>query len=367
MRDMARRVQSLLGFKEQYVDSTVAAQVIGTSGSEQSRVLYIDKGSKDGIKTDMAVITPNGIVGKIVQVFPDVVAGAAHQRSVQRRGRRAEGHAPAGHPARARQTERPPLQYIMGDEKVEPGEEVLTSGGDRIFPKGLPVGKVASVEPGKDLFLNIRVVPVGPTRSGGRGAGRNQDHGEDAGREGPGVRFAPPTFLPNGCRPFPPSRGLMLPETRKPRRATAGPAAAAEARLRPALILLRPERGANKPAATSTATGPKPSGAASFPRPTTGDNRRQLRSCETRELRHGASRWTARDDGHESAQAKGYNANSDGESDARCRIGATNAQAPANGDASTPPPKKAKPAPEQTPARIPTSPSTPPATEPPQP
>jgi rod shape-determining protein MreC len=47
----------------------------------------------------------------------------------------------------------------MSDEKVEPGEEVITSGGDRIFPKGLPVGKVVSVEPGKDLFLNIRVVP----------------------------------------------------------------------------------------------------------------------------------------------------------------------------------------------------------------
>ena len=69
--DMARRIQSLLAFKEQYVDTTVAAQVIGTSGSDQSRVLYIDKGSNDGIATDMAVITPNGIVGKIVQVFPD--------------------------------------------------------------------------------------------------------------------------------------------------------------------------------------------------------------------------------------------------------------------------------------------------------
>src|SRR5208283_4761378 len=67
---MARRVQTLLGFKEQYVESTVAAQVIGTSGSEQSRVLYIDKGARDGIKPDMAVITPTGIVGKIVQVFP---------------------------------------------------------------------------------------------------------------------------------------------------------------------------------------------------------------------------------------------------------------------------------------------------------
>jgi rod shape-determining protein MreC len=67
---MARRIQTLLAFKEQYVENTVAAQVIGTSGSDQSRVLYIDKGSSDGIKPDMAVITPTGVVGKVVQVFP---------------------------------------------------------------------------------------------------------------------------------------------------------------------------------------------------------------------------------------------------------------------------------------------------------
>jgi rod shape-determining protein MreC len=155
---MARRVQALLGFKEQYVDSTIAAQVIGTSGSEQSRVIYIDKGSSDGIKTDMAVITPTGIVGKIVQVFPDSSqvlpindqfsgVGAALKDS------RLQGILKGG--ANGATT----LQYVMGDEKVVPGEEVITSGGDRIFPKGLPVGRVVSVEPGKDLFLNIRVVP----------------------------------------------------------------------------------------------------------------------------------------------------------------------------------------------------------------
>ncbi|MGB8889924.1 MAG: rod shape-determining protein MreC [Candidatus Korobacteraceae bacterium] len=155
---MARRVQALLAFKEQYVDSTIAAQVIGTSGSEQSRVLYLDKGSNDGIKTDMAVITPTGIVGKIVQVFPDSSqvlpindqfsgVGAALKDS------RLQGILKGA--ANGATT----LQYIMSDEKVVPGEEVITSGGDRIFPKGLPVGRVVSVEPGKDLFLNIRVVP----------------------------------------------------------------------------------------------------------------------------------------------------------------------------------------------------------------
>ncbi len=155
---MAQRVQALLGFKEQYVESTVAAQVIGTSGSDQSRILYIDKGSHQGIKLDMAVITPTGIVGKIVQVFPEASqvlpindqfsgVGAALKES------RLQGIL-KGSPNGATT-----LQYIMSDEKVTPGEEIITSGGDRIYPKGLPVGRVATVEPGKDLFLNIRVIP----------------------------------------------------------------------------------------------------------------------------------------------------------------------------------------------------------------
>jgi len=155
---MARRIQTLLAFKEQYVERTIAAQVIGTSGSEQSRVLYIDKGSDDGIKPDMAVITPTGIVGKVVQVsagsaqvlpINDQLSGVGAALKDSRLQGILKG-APNGTTT---------LQYIMSDEPVKPGEEVITSGGDRIFPKGLPVGTVATVEPGKDLFLNIRVTP----------------------------------------------------------------------------------------------------------------------------------------------------------------------------------------------------------------
>src|SRR5208337_3416282 len=132
---------------------------IGSSGSEQSRVLYIDKGARDGLKLDMAVITPTGIVGKIVQVYPnsaqvlpinDQFSGVG----VALKDSRLQGilkGAPNGATT---------IQYIMSDEKVVPGEEVITSGGDRIFPKGLPVGTVVSVAPGKDLFLNIRVIPA---------------------------------------------------------------------------------------------------------------------------------------------------------------------------------------------------------------
>lgn len=155
----AQRLQALLKFKEQYLDETVAAQVIGTSGSEQSKLLFIDKGYADGIRQDMAVLTPSGVVGKIVRVMPGTAQvleindqssgiGAILEKS------RLQGilkGTPSGDAM---------LHYIMSDEKVEVGEQVLTSGGDRIFPKGLPIGTVISVNPGSDLFLNIRVKPA---------------------------------------------------------------------------------------------------------------------------------------------------------------------------------------------------------------
>jgi len=155
----ARRLQALLGFKEQYIAQTVAAQVIGSSGSDQSHVIYIDKGANDGIKPDMAVITPDGIVGKVLRVVhsssqvllindPSSGVGAILQTS------RLQGILQGTAAGEVM------LRYVMSDEKVAPGEQVLTSGGDRIFPKGLPVGTVEQTNPGSDLFLNIRVKPA---------------------------------------------------------------------------------------------------------------------------------------------------------------------------------------------------------------
>jgi len=156
--NMARRIQTLLAFKEQYVDQTVAAQVIGTSGSEQSRVLYIDKGSNDGLRPDMAVITPAGIVGKIVQVSATSAQVLPVNDQLSGVGAALKDSRLQGI-LKGASNGTTTLQYIMSDEPVKPGETVITSGGDRIFPKGLLVGTVASVEPGKDLFLNIRVIP----------------------------------------------------------------------------------------------------------------------------------------------------------------------------------------------------------------
>src|SRR5215471_11611926 len=67
--DQAHRLQVLLGFKQQFISQTTVAQVIGTSGSEQSRAVYIDKGEKSGLRPDMAVITADGIVGKVLHVY----------------------------------------------------------------------------------------------------------------------------------------------------------------------------------------------------------------------------------------------------------------------------------------------------------
>jgi rod shape-determining protein MreC len=155
----AHRLQSLLAFKEQFVSKTVAAQVIGSSGSDMSRVVYIDKGENAGIRRDMAVITAQGIVGKVLMVYPTVSqvllindqssgVGAILEKS------RLQGvlrGAPNGEVM---------LERVMSDEQVAAGDVVLTSGGDQIFPKGLPVGAVSKVGNGKDLFLTIKIKPA---------------------------------------------------------------------------------------------------------------------------------------------------------------------------------------------------------------
>ena len=157
--DQARRLQALLAFKEQFISETMAAQVIGSSGSELSRSVYIDKGESNGIKPDMAVITADGIVGKVLRVYGssslvllinDQTSGVGALLDKTRLQGILRG-TPSGEVV---------LEKVMSDETVPAGEMVLTSGGDGIFPKGLLVGRVTKVSPGSELFLNIRVRPA---------------------------------------------------------------------------------------------------------------------------------------------------------------------------------------------------------------
>ncbi len=155
----AHRLQSLLAFKEQFIDKTVAAQVIGSGGSDLSRIIYIDKGKNDGMKPDLAVITAGGIVGKVLQVFPtssqvlminDQSSGVGAMLEKSRLQGVVRG-TPNGELI---------LERVMSDEQVAAGETVLSSGGDQIFPKGLPLGTVSKVSPGREMFLNIHVKPA---------------------------------------------------------------------------------------------------------------------------------------------------------------------------------------------------------------
>jgi rod shape-determining protein MreC len=155
----ARRLQTLLAFKEQFISRTVAAQVIGSSGSDLSRVLYIDKGENAGIKRDMAVMTADGVVGKVLVVYPSVSQVLVINDQSSGVGAMLEKTRLQG-VLRGTAGGEIMLERVMSDEQVPLGETVLTSGGDQIFPKGLPVGTVAKVGTGKDLFMNITVKPA---------------------------------------------------------------------------------------------------------------------------------------------------------------------------------------------------------------
>ncbi len=143
------RLQALLAFQQHYVAATVAAQVIGTSGSDLSRVIYIDKGSADGLKSDQAVITPDGIVGKLRDVFPhtsqvllinDQTSGAGVLLASTRIRAILRGTS----------TGRITINNLTADSRIKPGETVLTSGGDQVYPRGLNVGTIESIAPDPD-------------------------------------------------------------------------------------------------------------------------------------------------------------------------------------------------------------------------
>ncbi|MGA3373512.1 MAG: rod shape-determining protein MreC [Terracidiphilus sp.] len=155
------RLQALVNFQQKYIYKTLAAQAVGSSGTDQSRVFYIDKGKDYGLQPDMAVITADGIVGKVREVFSgsaqvlainDQTSGAGVILETTRIRGILRGNA-AG---------RLQIVGILADQRIQPGEKVLTAGGDQIFPRGLPVGVVERVvrDPERDSFINVIVKPA---------------------------------------------------------------------------------------------------------------------------------------------------------------------------------------------------------------
>jgi rod shape-determining protein MreC len=157
----ADRLAGLLGFRDVHTEvQTLAARVIGASPDPSSHMVFINRGTRDGVKRDMGVITPEGVVGKVFAVYPDTSqvllltdkesgVGALLATS------RAQG------PVRGSGDPLLGLEYIANDVKIEQGEKILTSGQDRIFPKDLPVGTVVQVQPDRrSPFQKISVKPA---------------------------------------------------------------------------------------------------------------------------------------------------------------------------------------------------------------
>lgn len=155
----AVRFSRLLGFREENADiPMIAAEVIGANADATSRTVFINRGDQDGIRRNMAVITPDGVVGKIsealshtsqVLLITDRESGVGALLS----GTRTHGV--------VKGTGSPELwmDYVSAEEKVPAGEQVLTSGEDRIFPKNLPLGWVSSTKSGFP-FQTIEVTPA---------------------------------------------------------------------------------------------------------------------------------------------------------------------------------------------------------------
>ena len=156
-----QRLQALLDFQQKYIYKTLAAQAIGSSGNDSSRVFYLDKGSADGLERDMAVITPDGIVGKVREVFPHSAQVLAINDPTSGAGVILETTRTRGI-LRGDAIGRPQIVGILADQRIQPGEKVITAGGDLVFPRGLPVGVVVRVtpDPDRDSFIDVLVKPA---------------------------------------------------------------------------------------------------------------------------------------------------------------------------------------------------------------
>jgi rod shape-determining protein MreC len=154
----ADRLAALLNFKQkQNKVPMVVARVIGSSADPNSSVIYIDQGQRDGIRRNMGVITPEGVVGKVIESYRDasqVLLVTDRDSGVGAMIADSRIQSPVGG------TGEPLLnmKYVGNDDEVAVGSRVVTSGMDRIFPKDLPVGTITQVKTGGQ-YKQIRVKP----------------------------------------------------------------------------------------------------------------------------------------------------------------------------------------------------------------
>ncbi len=155
----ADRVKALAAFERESPSRLVAARIIGTATSATNKIVLLDRGSNSEVEKGMAIITPDGIVGKVLQAYPaasqallitdpEFAAGVVSQKNHIRGILRGVGSGKCK------------VDNVQNEEKVDVGEQFFTSGDDRIFPRGLPVGKADVVRDGSE-YKNILLYPSG--------------------------------------------------------------------------------------------------------------------------------------------------------------------------------------------------------------
>ena len=155
----ADRAKALEMFQAHTPSKMLAATVIGMAAGSNSKVVFVDRGSGWGVMRGMAVVTPDGIVGKVIAAYPtasevmlvndpDFAAGVISQKNQVRGTLKGDG------------TPLCRVDYVPLEEKLAVGEWLYTSGDDRVFPQGFPVGLVKAVRPGTG-YQEILVEPSG--------------------------------------------------------------------------------------------------------------------------------------------------------------------------------------------------------------
>jgi rod shape-determining protein MreC len=155
----AQRLRALLSFENSGVGKTIVARVVGRDPTRSNQTITIDKGVSHGVKPDSAVITPEGIVGRvihasnffsIVQLILDSQSGVGVMlQSTRRQGL-----------LRGTGGKTLELEYIDDDNDLKQGDGLITSGLDRIYPKGPPVGVIVSIGPRRGLFKAVEIRPT---------------------------------------------------------------------------------------------------------------------------------------------------------------------------------------------------------------
>jgi rod shape-determining protein MreC len=153
------RLRRLLSLNDNIPFKTVGARVIARNPSFLSNVIYVDRGSVDGVRIDVPVLSGEGIIGRTVLVSrnqsqiqlisnPDASIGVMMESSRTPGVLKGSGDFLLD------------LNYIGNTEPIKIDDVVLTSGLDGIFPKGLIIGRIVESHKGTGVFRALKVKPV---------------------------------------------------------------------------------------------------------------------------------------------------------------------------------------------------------------